>query len=203
MNSVVSQPPTIALAIAAESERESADGTSSSSSSTARAGDAGSRAPASLRKVSASEVIRKPRKPAARRAAGFEITDCNLKRAVRRVWHSERNGRSNRGGEFARADPLPAIQKRIVVVRKRHVMVDEDLAELYGVQTGRLIQQVKRNIDRFPSDFMFQLTRDEATALRSQSATSSDGTAGVATRPTSSQSRAWRCYPVFSAARRR
>lgn len=74
--------------------------------------------------------------------------------------------------------PLPAIQKRIVVVRKRHVMVNEDLAELYGVQTGRLIQQVKRNIDRFPPDFMFQLTKDEATALRSQSATSSDGHGG-------------------------
>jgi hypothetical protein len=74
--------------------------------------------------------------------------------------------------------PLPAIQKRIVVVRKRHVMVDEDLAELYEVQTGRLIQQVKRNIDRFPSDFMFQLTKDEAMALRSQSATSRDGHGG-------------------------
>jgi ORF6N domain len=76
--------------------------------------------------------------------------------------------------------PLPAIQKRIVVVRKRHVMVDEDLAELYGVQTGRLIEQrqVKRNIDRFPSDFMFQLTKDEAAALRSQSATSKEGRGG-------------------------
>jgi hypothetical protein len=62
--------------------------------------------------------------------------------------------------------PLPAIQHRIMVVRERHVMLDEDLAELYGVQTGRLIQQVRRNIDRFPSDFMFQLTKDEATALR-------------------------------------
>jgi hypothetical protein len=74
--------------------------------------------------------------------------------------------------------PLPAIQKRILVVRERHVMLDEDLAELYGVQTGRLIQQVKRNIDRFPSDFMFQLTRNEAAALRSQSAISSDGHGG-------------------------
>lgn len=74
--------------------------------------------------------------------------------------------------------PLPAIQKRIVVVRKRHVMVDEDLAELYGVQTGRLIEQVKRNIDRFPSDFMFQLKKDEAAALRSQSATSKEGRGG-------------------------
>ena len=71
--------------------------------------------------------------------------------------------------------PLPAIQKRIVVVRKRHVMVDEDLAELYGVQTGRLIERVKRNIDRFPSDFMFQLTKNEDAALRSQSAISKEG----------------------------
>ncbi len=74
--------------------------------------------------------------------------------------------------------PLPTIQKRIVVVRKRHVMVDEDLAELYGVQTGRLIEQVKRNIGRFPSDFMFQLTKDEATVLRSHSATSKEGRGG-------------------------
>lgn len=71
--------------------------------------------------------------------------------------------------------PLPAIQRRILVVRERHVMFDEDLAVLYGVPTGRLIQQVRRNIDRFPSDFMFQLTRDEAADLRSQSAISSDG----------------------------
>jgi len=70
--------------------------------------------------------------------------------------------------------PLPAIQQRILVVRERHVMLDEDLAGLYGVETRRLIQQVKRNIDRFPPDFMFQLTKDEATALRSQSAISSD-----------------------------
>ena len=74
--------------------------------------------------------------------------------------------------------PLPAIQQRIVVVRERHVMLDEDLAVLYGVQTGRLIEQVKRNIDRFPSDFMFQLTKDEAAVLRSQSAISSDGHGG-------------------------
>jgi hypothetical protein len=74
--------------------------------------------------------------------------------------------------------PLPVIQKRILVVRERHVMLDEDLAELYGVQTGRLIQQVRRNMDRFPSDFMFQLTKDEATALRLQSATSKEGRGG-------------------------
>jgi phage regulator Rha-like protein len=74
--------------------------------------------------------------------------------------------------------PAPAIQKRILVVRERQVMLDEDLADLYGVETRRLIEQVKRNIDRFPSDFMFQLTKDEAAALRSQSATSERGRGG-------------------------
>ena len=63
--------------------------------------------------------------------------------------------------------PASAIQTRILVVRGRQVMLDEDLAELYGVETRRLIEQVKRNIERFPADFMFQLDKDEAAALRS------------------------------------
>jgi DNA-binding transcriptional MerR regulator len=74
--------------------------------------------------------------------------------------------------------PVPAIQKRILVVRERQVMLDEDLADLYGVETRRLIEQVKRNIDRFPADFMFQLSKDEAAALRSQTATSDTGRGG-------------------------
>lgn len=57
-------------------------------------------------------------------------------------------------------------------------MLDEDLADLYGVETKRLIQQVKRNLKRFPGDFMFQLTKAEAEALRSQIATSNDGRGG-------------------------
>jgi ORF6N domain len=72
----------------------------------------------------------------------------------------------------------PAIEKRILVVRERQVMLDEDLAELYGVETKRLIQQVKRNLKRFPEDFMFQLTKGEAEALRSQIATSNSGRGG-------------------------
>lgn len=72
----------------------------------------------------------------------------------------------------------PAIDKRIFVVRGRQVMLDEDLADLYGVETKRLVQQVKRNLKRFPADFMFQLTRAEAEALRSQNATSNDGRGG-------------------------
>lgn len=72
----------------------------------------------------------------------------------------------------------PAIEKRIFVVRERQVMLDEDLADLYGVETKRLIQQVKRNVRRFPEDFMFQLDKTEAEALRSQIATSNDGRGG-------------------------
>jgi len=72
----------------------------------------------------------------------------------------------------------PAIEKRIFIVRQRQVMLDEDLADLYGVETKRLVQQVRRNLKRFPGDFMFQLTKAEAEALRSQIATSNDGRGG-------------------------
>jgi ORF6N domain len=101
---------------------------------------------------------------------GSEIAKCDLNR-VRPQCHDRVmvEGSDEQGLELI---PLPAIQKRILVVRERHVMLDEDLAELYGVETRRLIEQVKRNIQRFPSDFMFQLSKEEAAALRSQSATS-------------------------------
>jgi ORF6N domain len=71
-----------------------------------------------------------------------------------------------------------AIEKRILVVRERQVMLDEDLADLYGVETRVLVQQVKRNAKRFPADFMFQLTRVEAEALRSQIVISNEGRGG-------------------------
>lgn len=73
---------------------------------------------------------------------------------------------------------VPAIEQRIFIVRERKVMLDEDLADLYGVETKRLIEQVKRNRERFPEDFMFQLNTDEAAALRSQIATSNSGRGG-------------------------
>lgn len=72
----------------------------------------------------------------------------------------------------------PAIEKRILVVRDRQVMLDEDLADLYGVETRVLVQQVRRNEKRFPSDFMFQLTSTEAKALRSQIVISNAGRGG-------------------------
>jgi hypothetical protein len=73
---------------------------------------------------------------------------------------------------------VPAIEKRIFVVRGRRVMLDEDLADLYGVETKRLVEQVKRNLERFPEDFMCQLSKQEAEALRSQIATSKTGRGG-------------------------
>lgn len=72
----------------------------------------------------------------------------------------------------------PAIEKRIFVIRERQVMLDEDLADLYGVETRVLVQQVKRNIKRFPPDFMFQLSKAEAEALRSQFVISNEGRGG-------------------------
>jgi len=60
------------------------------------------------------------------------------------------------------------------VLRHEKVLLDSDLAELYGVPTGRLNEAVKRNLARFPDDFMFQLTEDEMEILTSQIATSVD-----------------------------
>ena len=66
-----------------------------------------------------------------------------------------------------------SIVNHIQIIRGRRVILDSDLAALYGVPTKRLNEQVKRNLDRFPADFMFQLTEIEAENLRSQFATSS------------------------------
>ena len=57
--------------------------------------------------------------------------------------------------------PLENIEHLIHVIRGKQVMLDRDLARLYGVETGRLNEQVKRNIERFPEDFMFQLNKEE------------------------------------------
>lgn len=77
----------------------------------------------------------------------------------------------------------PAIEKRIFVVRERQVMLDEDLANLYGVETRVLVQQVRRNEKRFPADFMFQLSTEEFSHLKSQSVMSSGGHGGRRKRP--------------------
>ncbi len=68
--------------------------------------------------------------------------------------------------------PSPRIERCILEIRGQRVMLDADLATLYGVPTKALVQAVKRNIERFPADFMLQLTTAEFSNLRSQSVTS-------------------------------
>ncbi len=71
--------------------------------------------------------------------------------------------------------PEEVVMSKIYVIRNEKVMLDKDLAELYGVETRRLNEQVKRNCERFPADFMFRLTKTEFENLKSQIATSSWG----------------------------
>ncbi len=74
--------------------------------------------------------------------------------------------------------PKNQILKIILVIRGEKVILDSDLAALYGVETRRLNEQVRRNIDKFPKDFMFQLTQEDFANLKSQIATSSLGWGG-------------------------
>ncbi|HMQ03622.1 MAG TPA: ORF6N domain-containing protein [Pyrinomonadaceae bacterium] len=73
---------------------------------------------------------------------------------------------------------LDQVERRIYLIRDDKVMLDSELAAMYGVTTKRLNEQVKRNFDRFPDDFCFQLTEEEYVALRSQNATSKLGRGG-------------------------
>ena len=75
------------------------------------------------------------------------------------------------------------VERRIYLIRGQKVMIDVDLAELYGVSTKQLNQQVQRNQKRFPPDFMFQLTKEETENLRSQFATSRSAHGGRRTLP--------------------
>jgi len=76
-----------------------------------------------------------------------------------------------------------SIENRIYVIRGIKVLLDSDLAELYGVTVKRLNEQVKRNAERFPQDFMFRLTGKEHESLRSQFATSNPGRGGRRYQP--------------------
>jgi ORF6N domain len=102
------------------------------------------------------------------RSCTFEITVCDLKRATL--------GRFGpKGGPMSPAPPLAAIpvEDAILAIRGQKVLLDADLAPMYGVTVKALNQAVKRNLARFPPDFMFELTADEASNLRSQFVTSS------------------------------
>ena len=78
---------------------------------------------------------------------------------------------------------LDEIQNMIYIIRGQKVMLDSDLAKLYGVETRRLNEQVRRNLDRFPEDFMFQLSSEEYDFLKSQFATSKVGRGGKQKQP--------------------
>jgi hypothetical protein len=78
----------------------------------------------------------------------------------------------------ARAPAAERVGQFILLIRRQRVLLDEDLAALYGVETRVLLQAVKRNFERFPPDFMFELSAPEWTALRSQSVTSKLGSGG-------------------------
>lgn len=71
--------------------------------------------------------------------------------------------------------PQKILEQKIFLIRKQKVMIDRDLAELYGVETKALTRAVRRNIDRFPEDFMFQLTNQEVINLKYHFGTSSWG----------------------------
>jgi len=73
---------------------------------------------------------------------------------------------------------IQAIEEKIFLVRSHKVMLDSHLAELYGVETRILVRNVKRNIDRFPADFLLQLTKEEFENLRSQFGISSSSYGG-------------------------
>jgi hypothetical protein len=79
--------------------------------------------------------------------------------------------------------PVEQIQTMIYVIRGQKVMLDSDLALLYGVETKSLNRQVRRNIMRFPEDFMFQLTKEENESLKCQNGTSKVGRGGKQKQP--------------------
>ena len=78
---------------------------------------------------------------------------------------------------------VEAISDKIYLIRGLKVMLDRDLAELYGTETKRLKEQVRRNIERFPKDFMFELTKEELKNWRSQFATSNQYIMGLRIPP--------------------
>ena len=79
--------------------------------------------------------------------------------------------------------PATIVEQRIFIIRGQKVMLDVHLAQLYRIPTKRLKEQVRRNKRRFPSDFMFQLSREELKILRSHFATSKDARGGTRYRP--------------------
>jgi hypothetical protein len=92
---------------------------------------------------------------------------------------------------------LERIRQKILLLRGRKVILDSDLAELYGVDTKRLKEQVRRNRPRFPEDFMFILNREEFRSLRTQIATSNRGGSRYLPIQWHSPRWVWLCYKAY------
>jgi hypothetical protein len=86
-------------------------------------------------------------------------------------------------GDSKQLVPVELIENKIYLIRGQKVILDKDLAQLYGVATFRFNEAVKRNLKRFPDDFMFQLTAEESASLISQIAISKTGRGGRRTSP--------------------
>ncbi len=99
---------------------------------------------------------------------------------------------AKKSGKTGVVVPRERITQTILLIRGHKVMLDSDLAELYGVTTKVLIQAVKRNEDRFPEDFMFQLTSEEFEVLRRQNGTSSLRSQFVTSNPDAESTRSAR-----------
>ncbi len=99
-----------------------------------------------------------------------------------------RSARTRRGGIALKGAPVPSerLERTILLIGGHKVILDADLAVLYGVETRSLVQAVKRNINRFPGDFMFQISDDDHAVLRSQS---------VISKP---EARGGRRYPPYA-----
>ena len=91
--------------------------------------------------------------------------------------------------------PVELIQEKIVIVRGERVMLDYDLAELYGVETGQLKRAVRRNKERFPPDFMFELKKAEFENLRCHFGISSWG--GTRYMPMAFTEKVLPCSPLY------
>jgi len=129
----------------------------------------------------------------------FKVTFCDLRRDLS-VWprtlevticdlqcrFADKDKELRKAHAMSDADLVPAerIEKAILLIRGQKVLLDKDLARLYGVPTGRLNEQVRRNRKRFPDDFMFQLSKDEMENWRSQFAISNSAAKmGLRRRP--------------------
>jgi hypothetical protein len=103
--------------------------------------------------------------------------------------HSQMHAGRMSDADARREEAGTEVAQQIRTIRGQRVLLDSDLAVLYGVTTKRLNEQVRRNRDRFPSDFLFQITEQELSNLRSQIATSSLGTSVSASAPSVSVQR--------------